>query len=90
MPATSTLGPSLDLRSDVGFRDVFIMGANRDDPNNPGEQPNHIDNLTLIPEPGSAALFIVGGLALVLLRHRAVRRILAAVLIACLPSLGLR
>ncbi len=79
-------GPFFGLRSDIGFRDVFIMGANRNDPNNPGEQSNHIDNLTLIPEPWSAALFIAGGLALVLLRHRVVRRILAAVLIACLPS----
>jgi hypothetical protein len=61
--------PFFGLISDVGFRDVFIMGANRDDPNNPGEQPNHIDNLTLIPEPWTAVLAIIGVLTLSLVTH---------------------
>jgi uncharacterized membrane protein len=73
------------LRSDVGFRDVFIMGANRDDPNNPGEQPNHIDNLTLIPEPRSALLLFAGAMALVLAKRRLS---LAVALILCCPALA--
>ncbi len=65
--------PFFGLLSDIGFRDVFIMGANRGDPNNPGEQPNHIDNLTLISEPSTGALITVVCLTVLTLRRKGAR-----------------
>jgi hypothetical protein len=57
-------GTFMGLISDRAIANVSFLGAIRDDPHNPGEQPHYIDNLTLVPEPGSVVLTVVALVAL--------------------------
>jgi hypothetical protein len=49
-------GTFMGLISERAISNVSLLGAIRDDPHNPGEQPHYIDNLTLVPEPRSIVL----------------------------------
>ena len=57
-------GAFMGLISDRPIANISLLGAMRDDPHNPGEQPHYIDNLTLIPEPHTIALLMVPFIAL--------------------------